>query len=776
MPATPPNMFVRTIVPIVIGVGVALLGYMVFSNTVKQPGQQPPASSAPPGPGSDAPSTTVAASRGEAPAPPATPPGDDIDPGAKPAAPAGESPGTPSGPTPAPAPAPAPVAGDPARPLGELEAKRIDPPGRDPAPLGDLGVGAASRAKVTFTWNGAGVDSITMAAYFDTIAHKLAQDPAGHYELQRKGSVVGADGRTYSVSSLAAREVRINGARIDLYSTKDASGADRFIWREKAPGIFEAEIVDAGAGGAPVARITRAYELRPGSFDFNVRQSLENLSGRPLDVQWIQYGPIDLREEFTGYRIDVRRLRFGYLLDPRRDPSQSFVEADRHLTARQTLLDQAEKAAAAGLADAPIWPDADKFPNAGRLSWIAQTTRYFSMAIHPLIDPGAAKIDRGLRLAREVYPRMIGVINHADPNAGTARLAVELHSEVFNVAPGAALDLGFAVYAGPLARTELTASSKTDPAFGLLRLNDLVIFNLGGMCAFCTFQWLAVLLFDYLHLLHDWLVFDWAIAIMLLVVTVRTILHPVTRRSQIAMTRFGRQMQALAPKQKKIQEMYKNDPKRLREEMARLMREENVNYAGALGCLPMFLQTPVWIALYAMLYFAFELRHEGAYYGLFQALSGSKWTFLADLSSPDRFITFGGRSFHIPLLSGLMGEIASFNILPLVLGAVFFVQQKYLSPPQTQALTPEQEAQQKMMKWMMVVLFPLMMYNAPSGLAIYFITNSTLGILESRYIRAHIDQLDKNPPPEKVLGRKKVPNIAAGRRAEADPKKWFKAR
>jgi YidC/Oxa1 family membrane protein insertase len=55
-------------------------------------------------------------------------------------------------------------------------------------------------------------------------------------------------------------------------------------------------------------------------------------------------------------------------------------------------------------------------------------------------------------------------------------------------------------------------------------------------------------------------------------------------------------------------------------------------------------------------------------------------------------------------------------------------------------MTPEQELQQKMIKYMMVFMFPVMMYNAPSGLAIYFITNSVLGILESRWIKAHIEK------------------------------------
>jgi YidC/Oxa1 family membrane protein insertase len=66
-------------------------------------------------------------------------------------------------------------------------------------------------------------------------------------------------------------------------------------------------------------------------------------------------------------------------------------------------------------------------------------------------------------------------------------------------------------------------------------------------------------------------------------------------------------------------------------------------------------------------------------------------------------------------------------------------------------MTPEQEQQQKIMKVMMVFMFPLVMYNAPCGLALYFICNSTLGIIESRYIRAHVNKLDLLAPRKKTL-------------------------
>jgi YidC/Oxa1 family membrane protein insertase len=226
---------------------------------------------------------------------------------------------------------------------------------------------------------------------------------------------------------------------------------------------------------------------------------------------------------------------------------------------------------------------------------------------------------------------------------------------------------------------------------------------------------------------------------MLLVVCVRTVLHPVTRWTQRKMYFFSKEMAKIQPKMKAIQDRYKDDPTKLREEQTRMMGEHGGVYAsGALGCLPAFLQTPVWIALSAMISFAFELRHTPAFFGIFQSVVPG-WSFLADLSAPDHMISFG-TSFHVPLLSMLLGPIDGLNVLPLLLGVVFYIQQKYLTPPSATPLTPEQEQQQKMMKVMTVVMFPLMMYNAPAGLALYFATNSSLAIIESKLIRAKAEE------------------------------------
>lgn len=630
---------------------------------------------------------------------------------------------------------------------------RLQPvPASAPASIGGLSPGGAEKAQISFTLQGAGVSAITMADHFETIAKKQ------HYEVQRQFVISYPNGSKEVLSSLAARAIIIDGVLVDLFGSESAP-----VWREAGPGRFEAEVVDEA--DRAVLRIERRYALRPGSFIFDVDQRVTNLSDRAFQIDWVQYGPVELHEDIGGYGLDMRRVRLGYLLDQRRDPSRQIVSADGKLAGRATYVDRVLKRQ-----DGLVWPRGADFKGSGELVWLAQTSRYFAFAVMPRLDPGvvalnaadpqANPIGKSLRLADEVFAVVRGTGDAKD-----LRLLLQLTSGRVTLAgagaAGSEADFSFSAYAGPLGRRELSA--RADPLFESLSLKGLLIYNLGGMCAFCTFQPLARGLLAFLTFAHDYLVFDWAIAIMLLVVCVRGVLHPLTRRSQISLARFSKQMQAVAPKQQKIREKFKDDPKRMQEEMIRLMREEKVNYTGALGCLPMFLQTPIWIALYAMLYFSFDLRHAPAFFGVFQTISGGAWSFMGDLSVADHFIDFGAPLFTIPLF----GPISGLNVLPVVLGVVFYIQQKYLTPPPTGQLSPEAEMQHKMIKVMMVFMFPLLMYNAPAGLSLYFITNSTLGILESRWIRAHINELDKNPPPPRgggLLGLRKVENRAAKRK------------
>lgn len=617
-----------------------------------------------------------------------------------------------------------------------LRARVVDRSG-DFTRLGSIDPDGPWRFEVAFTPYGAGVESIVFADYFENVDKQI------NYAVQERKSAGGV-----AVVSLAAVGVDLSiagqpGVFIDLRQPAVSTGA---IWRERAPGAFEATIEDGD--GTPVARIVKSYTLTEGSFEIGIEQRFENLTDLPIRLTWYQYGPVDLPPETSGIPMDTRRFRFGYVLPPSRDPGQ-YVFADGDLLSLSALVKRER------LNTEPIWPRESDLRAQRDLSWLAMTSRYFAFVVHPPLDAqrvglGGAAIDRTLDLAERVDRVVIG--QTGDPNQS---VVLQMTSAPIEIAPGGVADLSFGAFAGP----ESKPIMRSEPVANALNLQEMVVYNIGGMCAPCTFQWLAAPLLWFLRIAHNYLVFDWALAIILLVLVVRTILHPITRRSQIAMARFGKQMQGLAPKQKKLQEKYKDDPKRLQQEMAKLMKEEGVNFTGALGCLPMFLQTPVWIALYAMLYFAFDLRHEPAFFGVFQKVTNGQWNFLADLSAPDHFVEFG-RGYMVPLLSNFLGPVTGINILPLVLGVVFFIQQKYLTPPTTATLTPEQQAQQRIIKVMMVIMFPLFVFNAPSGLTLYFVTNSTLGILESRWIRAHINTLDLEKKPTRPMGRKRVENTA----------------
>jgi len=630
--------------------------------------------------------------------------------------------------------------------LGPLHARPWGQEDPQFSPLGSSDPESGYRVRLEFTPRGAGVEAITLADYFQTIAGRT------HYAIQRRAVAPVGGGQAYTIASLAARAVILQGQEIDLFSRQVGP-----IWRETAPGAFEAEIVTDE--GETVARIEKAYRLRPGSYDITIEQRLVNLTERPLETRWVQYGPVDLPFESTGYGGDRRRVRFGELYGPQRDPSRQIVVGG-DLTSRSSAMPDG------GVGAKRVWPS-DAAADEGReLVWAAMTNRYFAFAVHPTVPESvassAAPFDKSLDMAGHVDFVAIG-------GAGDVTGVLQLTSPARRVDPGGAVGLGFSAYAGP----KWLKILREEPQYNALGLDDLVVFNFGGPCAFCTFQWLAHFLHTFLSFVHDHIVFDWAMAILILVVCVRGVLHPVTKRSQISIQRFSKKMQALAPKQQQLREKYKDDPKRMQQEMAKLMREEGVNPAQALGCLPMFLQTPVWIALFAMLFYAFDLRHEPAFYGVVQAATGGAWSFLGDLAAPDGFIDFGRTLVTLPLL----GEIRSINVMPLLMGVVFFIQQKYLTPPPSAAMSPEQQTQQKVMRVMMVVMFPVIIYNAPSGLAVYFVTNSTLGILEGRYIRSHITKEDlegdeeKRPPTRKKVASQSRPSPVQQRYKQRRKKK-----
>jgi YidC/Oxa1 family membrane protein insertase len=288
----------------------------------------------------------------------------------------------------------------------------------------------------------------------------------------------------------------------------------------------------------------------------------------------------------------------------------------------------------------------------------------------------------------------------------------------------ASVSIPFKVFFGPKSRDLLEGAYYYDfPR----RYNQTLVMT-GGMCglSFCESAQLVDWLVDLLRGFH-WICWDWGLSIILLVILVRAILHPITKHSQVSMMK----MQKMGPELERLKKKFGDD----KEGYAKAQMEvyKGVGVTPILGCLPMFLQMPIWIALYAVLQSDIALRQAPFLWG---------FTWIHDLAQPDKLIPFA----HSVSIFGF--ELSSFNLLPVLLAVAYFMQQKYT--PKPPAATPEQAKQQKMMQWMSL-LFPIFLYNYPSGLNLYIFTSSAFGIIESRSIRAHIKRKQEAEKSEQVI-------------------------
>lgn len=657
----------------------------------------------------------------------------------------------------------------------ELSALKVQDLKDDPASTNFATMGSLDPKNnaflLKFNQLGAGIESMELAAHYKTVERKDHVVIQHTHYVPRLNASAQLTTDNDAVVPFATLAVDINGAVVVL-----ATGTSDRFWRQLEPGKFEAFIVNGA--NQRIGRIEKQYTLRGASNSVSLTHAFTNLTQLPMLVKFITMGPTELDPEFT-YGLDARRVRYGYLLNKERDPAQSTVMADEYRIERSTALGKRVKGPGSAIAAYTLepsdedareasWPNLTSMKEGHQLSWIAVTSRFFGVAVHPMFDVAAngprtlPQIERVDRLTLDRGD----IFESASVDPLKPVISLRLTGAPMPIAAGQSGTLTMGVFAGPAARSDLHA----DPVTRELGLERLVFFKQIGICAPCSFEFLGDLIHRLIGLLHDYVFKDWSLAIIFMVVVVRTVLHPVTKWSQVRMLRFGKQMQGMQPKIKKLQERYGDDKASLQKETAKLWSEEGISPFGMVGCIPMILVMPVWMGVWAVIFHAFELRQEAAFYGIFQTMTGGKWLFLSDLAEPDHVLTFA-KPFHVWGLSSLMGPISGLNVLPLVLGAVFFMHQKYLTPPSAGPLTPEQEMQTKMIKVMSVVMFPVMMYNSPSGLSLYFIANSALAIFENQWIRSRAEKqglLD----PENFKKKKGAPTGLMGRiMAAAEEKK-----
>jgi YidC/Oxa1 family membrane protein insertase len=300
----------------------------------------------------------------------------------------------------------------------------------------------------------------------------------------------------------------------------------------------------------------------------------------------------------------------------------------------------------------------------GDIKWIAVQDRYFMSAVVP-----DAAVTAGMRLyfnddkiLENEYVQPEFVINSGDQHASEYRL-----------------------FFGPKSMTVLKSVD-----YDLVKAVNFGIFDI--LAKPCVW----IMDFIYNHFIPNY-----GVAIIILTIFTKVILWPLGNKSYKSMA----DMKKIQPLMAEIKEKYKDDKKKMNEEMMGLYKTYKVNPMG--GCLPMVVQIPVFFALYRMLYEAIELRHAPFFW----------W--INDLSAPDRLFRF---DFTVPFMEPPYG----IPVLTIIMGATMFFQQK-MSPPMG-------DPTQAKMMMMMPIVFTFIFINFSSGLVLYWLVNNVLSMAQQYYI------------------------------------------
>ncbi|WP_445778110.1 membrane protein insertase YidC [Shewanella sp.] len=247
---------------------------------------------------------------------------------------------------------------------------------------------------------------------------------------------------------------------------------------------------------------------------------------------------------------------------------------------------------------------------------------------------------------------------------------------VYDIAPGTTQKISSQFYVGPKNQKALSAISET--------LNLVVDYG---------FLWWLAVPIHWLLMFYQSFVGNWGMAIILITLTVRGLLYPLTKAQYSSMAK----MRNLQPKLAEMKERFGDDRQKMGQAMMELYKKEKVNPMG--GCLPILLQMPIFIALYWVLLESYELRHAPF------------MLWINDLSVQDPYY-----------------------VLPLLMGVSMWLMQKM------QPMAPTMDPMQvKMMQWMPVI-FTVFFLWFPAGLVLYWLVGNLVAITQQKIIYAGLEK------------------------------------
>jgi YidC/Oxa1 family membrane protein insertase len=316
---------------------------------------------------------------------------------------------------------------------------------------------------------------------------------------------------------------------------------------------------------------------------------------------------------------------------------------------------------------------------AGNVVWAAAHNQFFALIAMPQ-QPAQEVISRPVNL-----PSL--TIDDQIPTAQPVGIQTAFVYPAQTIAANSSVERQITFYAGP---KEYRALALIGEQFD--NHADLVM-------QFGFFGFFAKSLLLAMNWVHDTTRLGYGWVIVLITVIIKTLFWPLTAAS----TRSMKRMQALAPEVKLLKEKYKDDPQKFTQKQMELWKKNKVSPVS--GCLPMLIQTPVFIGFFTMIRSAIELR-------------GAHFLWVTDLSKPDTLFMIPGLDFP-------------FNFLPLLMGASM-LWQSHLAPP-SPGMDP---AQQKMMRYM-PLLFLVFLYNYPAGLALYWTVNNLLTVVQTKLTKSN---------------------------------------
>ena len=575
-------------------------------------------------------------------------------------------------------------------PPPDREAEKIEAAAREPEPELDDNIRTKTN-KYTLIWTNRGA-ALKVAKLSEPKKEGSSEPKYGEYSRDKKAEkpvrilAPTPDGRL----SLALRNMTDNTPAFDSRNYKVIHKPEYGLVPEEGDDlIFQQKFGDL--------EVTKRFRFYPDKYYIDVEIRLKNRGKKTVDAAYEIAGGAAILPEFPEDAKTYVKALIGFGAD------KANIDVGAETAAGLDKQSEEEKA------------DAEANRKGAPIRWSGCANKYFAA----VLEVAAGKSEKGKR-KRQISEVSLDRIDSAP------RWAVELPAGDPE-SEGREGESVYSVGAGLRTTTKKLEGGEEivdHYRFFIIPKRQQVLAEYPELRDLVDYGWFGSVSRILLSILKFFyrLIPNYGVAIILLTVVVRLVLHPLSRKSQKSMHK----MQKLQPLMNELKEKYKHDKQRMSQEQMALWREHGANPLG--GCLPILLQLPVFIGLFRALQLSIDLRRQPF----------TLW--MDDLSRPDQ-------------LGTLMGmPVRALVILMIV---AWFVQMKTMPKPPD----PEAQKQQKIMM-ILPLVFGYIMRNMASGLILYWTFSMGLGIVEQKMIRASIERAEgeEPEPPDRPAAAEKRPS------------------